>query len=297
MTRRGAAVAALMLLVASSACTRRTDVAVFDFAGHPSAIAVVGDHVWVSDDVNHTIHVLDARTGQESGTPIEVSRNPIALAAGGGSVWVAHASGYVRAIDVRTREVHKRNLHGSLTGIAYATMTGGVWVTDFERSRLIEVDPSRLRSLRKVPIELGAVRVAEGPDGTIWVTNADDTVTEVVDGEVREVHDVGTAPIGLTSDERTVWIANSEDDTVSVLGSSRSATVEAGRAPVAIAAVDGDAWAANEIDGTLTSINRPDRPPIELGTHPRGAVGVEWFGHKEIWVVGSNPDAVVRVQL
>lgn len=295
--RRIVATAVSCALITSGACARGVYVAPFTIDGHPSAVAVVGERVWVSDDVNHVVHVLDARTGEPARPPIGVSRNPVALAAGGGYVWVAHASGYVGSIDVRTLAVRKRNLHGSLTGIAYATATGAVWVTDLERSRLIEVDPSRLRLLRKIPIELGAVRVAAGPDGSVWVTNADDTVTEVVDGQVRAVHDVGTAPIGVASDGRTVWVANSETNTVSVFRGANTDEVDVGRAPVAVAVIGRDAWSADQDAGTLTSLGHPDRPPIELGTHPRGAVGVEWFGHREIWVVGSNPDRVVRVQL
>jgi DNA-binding beta-propeller fold protein YncE len=292
--RRIAVAAACCTVLTHAACARGTYVAPFAIDGHPSAVTVVGERVWVADDVNHVVHVLDARTGKPARPPIGVSRNPVALAAGGGSVWVAHASGYVRSIDVRTLDVRKRNLHGSLTGIAYAM--GSVWVTDLERSRLVEVDTSTLRPRAKIPIELGAVRVAVGPGGSVWVTNAEDTVTEVVDGRVHAVHQVGTAPIGVASDGRTVWVANSESNTVSVFRGANTDRIDVGRAPVAVAVIGGNAWSVEQDAGTLTSLGRPDRV-IELGTHPRGAVGVEWFGHREIWVVGSNPDRVVRVQL
>jgi DNA-binding beta-propeller fold protein YncE len=296
--RRAIAVAVLCTLVAGPGCTRRIRVTPFEIDGHPSAITVVGDHVWVADDVNHAVHVLDARTGKASGERIEVGRNPVALAAGGGSVWVAHASGRVTAIDARTRDVRDRRVGGSLTGVAFAARP---WVTDLEDGELISLDPDTLKADERVRIPDGAVRVAAGPSGALWVTNDEDTVTRVVEGRVAGVRHVGLGPIGLASDgRRTVWVANSDDDTVSVLRGVEgepSAPVAVGEAPVAVAVVGGNAWSVDQDGGTLTPLARPDGPPIELGTMPRGAVGVEWFGHEEIWVVGSNPDRVVRVQL
>ncbi len=273
-------------------------IASFEIDGHPSAVIVVGDRVWVSDDVNHTVHVLDARTGAETGPAIDVSRNPIALAAGGGAVWIAHADGRLTRVDARTRAVRGRKLGGSLTGATYAT--DRVWLTDLEQSELVEVDPDTLKAKDRIGIPKGAVRVAAGPGRTLWVTNSEDTVTVVSDGRVSSVREVGSGPIGVASDGRTVWVANSDDDTATALRGANgfaSDAIRVGGGPVAIAVLGGDAWSANQDAGTLTSLRRPDAPPIELGTHPRGAIAVEWFGHREIWVVGSNPDAVVRVQL
>jgi YVTN family beta-propeller protein len=299
MIRRATAVATLSVVLGTTACARGTRVALFEIDGHPSAVTVVGEDVWVSDDVNHSLHVLDARTGAEARPPIDVSRNPVALAAGGGSVWVAHADGHVTAVDARTDDVRERKLGGSLTGLTYAM--DRVWVTDLEHDELVEVDPETLKVQDRIDIPDGAVRVARGPGRALWVTNTEDTVSVVVDGRVSAVHEVGLGPIGLASDGRTVWVANSDDDSVTGLRSAErgaSRTISVGDAPVAVAVFeDGDAWSADQDGGTLTSIGRPDGPPVELGTQPRGAVAVEWFGHREIWVVGSNPDAVVRVQL
>ena len=297
MIRRVAAVATVTLALSAPACSRGTYVATFAIAGHPSAVTVVGDHVWVSDDVNHSVHELDARTGKSARPPIEVSRNPVAMTAGGGAVWIAHADGHVTAIDARTRDVRKNELGGSLTGIAY-TMDR-VWLTDLEHDELVEVDPETLRAKDRIHIRDGAVRVASA-GRSLWVTNRENTVTRVVDGRTAEERKVGNGPIGVAADGDSIWVANSDDDTVTVLHGAtgeRPDTIAVGRGPVVVVALDGDAWSANQDAGTLTLLGRRDAKPIDLGTQPRGAVAVEWFGHREIWVVGSNPDAVVRVQL
>jgi DNA-binding beta-propeller fold protein YncE len=289
------AVGALVAVIAAPSCSRRIVVTPFEIDGHPSAVTVVGDHVWVADDIHHSVHILDARTGKESRRPIQVSRNPIALAAGGGSVWIAHADGHVTAIDVRTRDVRKHRLGGSLTGVTYASRR--VWLTDLEHNELVEIDPETLHAADRITVHRGAVRVSGGPGSTIWVTNGENTVTEFADGRERAVRRVGLGPIGIATDGRTMWVANSDDGTVTELTASRTRTIPAGRGTVAVAVVGPDAWAVNQDAGTLTSVTKRIVPPIDLGTHPRGATGVDWFGHREIWVVGSNPDRVVRVQL
>jgi DNA-binding beta-propeller fold protein YncE len=297
VTVRALAIVAVSVALAASSCARGTRVTSFEIDGHPSAVTTVGNEVWVSDDTRHVIHVLDARDG-ESLAEIEVSRNPIALASGGGHVWAAHANGRLAAIDARERTVIEMiEIGGSLTGVAYAF--GSVWVTDLEHDELVEVDRDEFDVADRIDIEDGAVRVAAGADRSLWVTNREDTVTQVVDGRVRAVRKVGNGPIGLAHDGRRLWVANSDDGSVSVLagdGGERDDDVPAGRGPIAVAAFESGAWSVDQDDGTLTPL-RDDARRIELGTHPRGAVAVEWFGHREIWVVGSNPDAVVRVQL
>ena len=299
MRARGLRIVALSIVLIASSCGRGTRVTAFEIDGHPSAVTTVGNHVYVADDTNHVIHVLDAQDGDAAEEPLEVSHNPIALAAGGGAVWVAHADGRLAVIDARTRRIrHVVDVGGSLTGVTFAF--GRVWLTDLEHDDLVEVDPDELEVAGRIHVKRGAVRVAAGAGRSLWVTNREDTVTEVIDGRVNAVREVGTGPIGLAYDGRTMWIANSDDGTVSMLRGSKGVPdgdVSVGRAPIGVAAFETDAWSVDQDDGTLTPLVRRGAPAIELGTHPRGAVAVEWFGRREIWVVGSNPDAVVRVQL
>lgn len=294
-----ATVAVLLAMVSSTACARGISVASFEIDGHPSAVTTVGSRVWVTDDVNHVVHVLDADTGSAVGDAVAVSKNPIAVAAGAGAVWVGHADGRLTALDARTHEIRDVEKVGSqITGLAFAL--GRVWASDFAQGELVGIDPDDLDVTDEIEIDGGAVRVGAGPGRTLWVTNAEDTVTRISGGAVDGVRDVGPGPIGLASDGDVVWVANSDANSVTPLRGEDGEPGEAvpvGRGPIGVAAFEGDAWAANQDDATLTSLHRNRRPVVDVGTHPRGVTAVEWFGRKEIWVVGSNPDRVVRVQL
>ena len=57
-------------------------------ARNPSELAVAGGRVFVASNTEHTVAVIDARTGRPAGEPLAVGLNPFAVAAGAGHVWV-----------------------------------------------------------------------------------------------------------------------------------------------------------------------------------------------------------------
>ena len=58
-------------------------------AGHtPAELTVTNGRVFVASHTDHTVVVLDAKTGKQLDEPIEVGSNPQAVAAGAGYVWV-----------------------------------------------------------------------------------------------------------------------------------------------------------------------------------------------------------------
>jgi YVTN family beta-propeller protein len=64
-----------------------------------SAVAVVGQQIWVTDYLSGLVWRLDAATQKVVGAPIPVGKGPVRLAAGGGAVWVTNAgSGTVSRI-------------------------------------------------------------------------------------------------------------------------------------------------------------------------------------------------------
>jgi serine/threonine-protein kinase len=277
----------------------------FAVPGQPSAVVVARELVWVADDERHSVYSLDARTGKVVGRPIPVERNPIALAAGDGSLWVAHASGVVVHVDTRVRRADAPIHAGeSITGIA---VTGdSVWAADLPGNALVEIDARSSRIVRRVPIPDGAVRVVAA-DQYLWVTNRERTVTRVraASGEVGPAVDVGLGPIGAAFDGRLIWVANSDDGTVGRL-SARTATlvgrpVRVGRGPVAVAVSGRLVAVANQDDGTMSLIDaatgKVHGDAVFLGLRPRGIAA----GGGVVWAVGhggpTNQGAVVRVDL
>jgi DNA-binding beta-propeller fold protein YncE len=315
--RHPASVAALVWLILCIACGRgEPELTKVPIDGRPSAVAVAGGLVWVSDDGSQAVHVIDPARNAVVGPSIEVKRNPIAIAGSDDAVWVAHASGWLLRVDVRRRVVTERvHARASFTGVAL--LDGLVWATDVERG-LYRLDPRDPEKARWVPLRGGAVRVlAEAP--YLWVTGREDTVTRVDPrtGRTRE-YTVGLGPIGLASDGTRVWVANSDDGTVeSVDGrvhsargrvhsargrvhsargrvhSARGRVHKVGRGPVAIAFTAELMWVANQDDATVSLVEPDGRTKtIPIGIGPRGMAS----DGETVWIAGTNPEGVVRVE-
>lgn len=288
-------------LVTASACRSEPSVRRIPIDGRPSAVTVADGVVWVTDDQRHRVHALDASSGERIRGPIPVPRNPIAIAAGRGDVWLGHAGGEVTRIATQSRRASRPIDAGeSITGIAVRGNT--VWAADLPTDSLIRIDARSSRVSDVTRVEDGVVRVAFSEDAA-WVTNSERTVTrvEVPSGDADRPVNVGLGPIGLAFDGELVWVANSEDGTVSRIdaGSGRQAgsPVRVGLGPVAVAYGADSIWVANQDDGTVSRIDpesgRVVGEPLELGLRPRGIA----FGGGAVWAVGTNPGGVVRVDL
>jgi DNA-binding beta-propeller fold protein YncE/predicted Ser/Thr protein kinase len=57
-------------------------------ARNPSELVVADGRVFIASNTDHTVAVMNARTGRPEGDPIPVGLNPFAITAGEGAVWV-----------------------------------------------------------------------------------------------------------------------------------------------------------------------------------------------------------------
>ncbi|MGH2758077.1 MAG: hypothetical protein ACRDKJ_00775, partial [Actinomycetota bacterium] len=188
------AVAALLLFWApacSSDPVRR-----ISLSGRPSAVAVLDDLIWITDDAASVVRTIDAETAEQTGDPVRVARNPVAVAAGSDALWVGHAGGEVSRIDARSREVKTVEAGGSITGIA--TRGSRVWAADLATKSLVELDAGSLELRRIYRLNDGVVRVALS-GSILWVTNSERTVTRVdpLSHDVGPAVPTGLGPIGL----------------------------------------------------------------------------------------------------
>jgi DNA-binding beta-propeller fold protein YncE len=299
--RFGRLVACAVLVAAFGCRSSPSPLRLIPIPGRPSAVTVNGKDVWVADDLLRALHRIDAATGQRRGHHVELDRNPVALAAGGGGIWVAHASGTLIRVDAKMQSPSfPTKVGGSLTGIVYRA--GRVYVTDHKTSSVVEVDARTTRVLRTFKLADGAVRIASA-GRYLWVTNDENTVTRVDprSGRVGPVVRVGNGPIGLAAGDGRVWVANSDDGTVSRIdatsGRRIGSPVKVGGAPVAVTVTGGSVWVAGQETKSLTRIDpssgRVVGEAYELGIEPRGIAG----GAGAVWTVGTNPSAMIRVQL
>jgi streptogramin lyase len=126
--------------------------------------------LWVLDDFDETVLKLDPTTGAKLDT-FPVAGNPVAIAAGLGSVWVADASGTLTRLDPST---------GAPTGpirvgqnpTDIATGLGAVWVTNQGDGTISRIDPITNDSSEiRVGASVAAV-VADPRSREIWVAIA-----------------------------------------------------------------------------------------------------------------------------
>lgn len=254
--------------------------------------------LWVADDEGGVVHRLDPADGDALGDPVEVSPQPIALAAGGGLLWVAHAGGTVTAIDTATAKPRYEPF--DIGGVIVAVAADGdrAWVGDIEAGTVRSIDAATGLLGPAVRVPAGVVRL-ELADQVLWVSGLGAAITPVHTGSrvVGEAVPVGDAPIGMAASNGVLWVANSDSDSVSRVdvasGARRGADAAVGNAPIAIAIVGDEAWSLDQDGASLTRLDARSAvrlgSPVELPTRPRG-LAVSPAG---VWVVGVDPSVVV----
>ena len=273
----------------------------FALPGRPSALAVADGRVWVADDGDDVVHVIDEATGRDTGAPVRVAADPVAMAAGPDGVFVAHAGGVLTRIDPATRVASELMTDGgSFVGVANGA--GAVWVADLERAALLKVDPSSGVVVSTTAIPASPVRIAV-VGTTVWVSNFGRLVTPVdaATALAGAPVTVGSGPIGMTVLDDTVWIANSDDDSVSRIDSATRRVVgepvDVGNAPVELVSAGDSVWVISQEDRSLTRISaesaRRVGRAVAIDTLPRGAAA----GSAAIWIAGVEPSMLARVQL
>jgi YVTN family beta-propeller protein len=244
--------------------------------------------------------------GGDSGGPavadtIPVGSEPLALAVGGGGVWVTNSGdGTVTRIDPATGNAGRPIRVGERpAGVAIGG--GSVWVADSGSSTVSRLDP-------KTEASRGEIRVGVRPSAIrfgfhrVWVANVnDDTVSRIIAAtgasDLPPIR-VGSHPAGIAISARSVWVANSADGTVSRIAASGDvleAAIRVGNRPRGVGAGSDYVWVTNELDGSVSRIE-PFRgatagEPIRVGTMPaQVAVGVG-----AVWVANEGDDTVSRI--
>ncbi len=96
--------------------------------GRAHSLAVVGGILWVGHGPPPgRVDMIDPRTGQSAGAPLEVDGTPVSIVGGGGSLWVADSYGEVYRFDSAT---HQRVTRVSVDSVAFelAASRDAIWV-------------------------------------------------------------------------------------------------------------------------------------------------------------------------
>jgi ABC-type transport system substrate-binding protein/DNA-binding beta-propeller fold protein YncE len=227
-----------------------------------------------------------------------VGRGPAALAAGGGSVWVANAlDGTVSRIDRERDRIVQIDVGGEPTALAFAR--GSLWVANGESRSVAQVDPASNRVVQRLEVGNASRGIAAG-FGALWVTSAiDGTVRRIDLANVRvsRAVSVGTSPTAIAAGAGAVWVASEEAGTVTRLEPRTGAVeraINVGNGPSAVAVGAGAVWAVNRPDGTVSRINpRTNKVSglVSVGPEPAAVAAAD----DGVWVAGGTAGTVTRI--
>ena len=174
-------------------------------SSHTTDLALAGGELWVSPTYG-ILTRIDAGTGSHR-RAFDTGHQPMVVAAGGESVWVADT-----VVDRVTRVDPVSGVttdipvgHGP-SGVALGQ--GGVWVTLREDDSLTRLDPESGAAGKAVRVGREPGGVATGA-GAVWVANSSDGTVSRVDpetGEVVATITVGASPQDVLVTGGLVWV-------------------------------------------------------------------------------------------
>ncbi|MEP7360818.1 MAG: adenylate/guanylate cyclase domain-containing protein [Chloroflexota bacterium] len=177
--------------------------------GRPTGLAIGGGHIWVTDDLDKTVTLLDTATGQAQATIVGALARTIVF--GSGSAWTTDdLNDRVLRLDQQSGAVAQTIDLGPGAFPSGAALADGVlWIGNAGTSTLTRIDAATASvavaaiALRSVP---GAV--AAGP-GVVWVAATSSDAILRLDPQTNNVAQtiaVGDQPISIAADGDTVWV-------------------------------------------------------------------------------------------
>lgn len=213
----------------------------------PYQLATDGVTVWAGDGFYGTITPID-HTGRESSTfrPESRATGRLALAYGGGVLWVGSQDGALTEIDPRTEHVIAVLRHTG-DAEALAVGAGSIWVAEAGQDDVRQVDPVSRRITRSIPIGGTPSDVAVG-DGSVWA---------------------------VTPSESRVWRIDPRTHAV-------TAAIDVAPQSSLITVVDDDVWVGSAT-GTLQRLD-PHQNAVAQTLQLDGPVGGIAPGHHRLWI-------------
>jgi YVTN family beta-propeller protein len=231
----------------------------------PLAFEPKSRSVWVGNLDDESVTRIDSRSGQ-TGRTVAIGERPVALAAGGGAVWVGGATRTspfvtVRRIDARFDKpqapIRIETLPGG--GASLALGRRSLWVAP-SFGRLTRFDPATGK-VQDPRIDAGYSPGTVASDGrTVWVADKDAAVVSHIDPGTGVPHPIPVAggPTDIALGAGGAWVTLGLDDSIARIdpatGSVQS-TIPGGRRPAGVAVGAGGVWVANSGDGTVSKLD------------------------------------------
>jgi DNA-binding SARP family transcriptional activator/DNA-binding beta-propeller fold protein YncE len=270
-------------------------IAVVRVGTRPGATADGDGSVWIANFDDRTIQPISASTGEPGAAFGGFAGNPIGLAVGDGSVFVAigFPTGRVLQVDPaahNTIQIVIDNQPG-LESMAYGE--GALWVTNSQHESLFRIDAGDPASIRRLELPgAGPAGVAVSP-GAVWVAERLGGAVVEIDPETlsvrRTIEVLSGEPSQIAYGAGFVWVTNTADDAVLRIDPAPNGTsttiAGVGNGPIGIAVGDGGVWVANSLGRSIVRIEPGEGTIIGSVTLPSGVspVGVTVAGGA-VWV-------------
>jgi YVTN family beta-propeller protein len=262
----------------------------------PAAVVGGGGLVWVANQRDGTVSVIDPATNQVQQTIPASGSGPVGpggpgVAYAGGSLWVANATQRQVARVESDADPVIIPVRGSPNAIVAAQDTAWVAAQTQSGGGLVaRIDAGANQVGQTIPLRHPPTGLAIAPDGDrIWVATAADRTVHRIDtgaGRVVKRIELPQAPDQAVYGDGAVWVTSTTGDAVQRIDADTSKVgtppIRVGNGPSGIAFGADRVWVANSQDGTLSTI---DPQTNEVGTQRLGfqptAVAVE---ERAVWV-------------
>ncbi|HXQ89386.1 MAG TPA: hypothetical protein VN733_07060 [Solirubrobacterales bacterium] len=230
---------------------------------NPRSLAVGSEGVWVTQDNDESVALIDPKQNHSVGAPIRVGEDPFSIALAEDVAWVTREDGWVVAIDRDTRKIVRQYEYGSTEG-EVALGAGSVWVNNYD-----EQGPGVITRIDPCTHEIAHIRLGERARtvrfafGSVWVSDPKHVLLrfDPATGKVKRI------PLPATAD------------------------------PQDIGAGGGFVWAVSFESQELYKVdprkNRVVGDPIPIG---QGAAGIV-VAAGAVWLPNSEGNSVTRVDL
>jgi YVTN family beta-propeller protein len=280
-----------------------------NYSSTDEGIAMYGNTLYFADTGNDTLAVVPSQSlnpkdyvdTPETLIPVGVNPEGLAVSPDGSQVWVADTGpqtglpslGAISVVSTATDKV-TATLKLSVTdprqiafspsgGTAYVTTSAGVLVYNTASDRLVTLIPG-----------LGDPEgVTVAPNGTVYVTNTEQNVVDVISpatNRVTRTIAVGQLPwqMAITSSGGTLYVADGDSDAVSVINTATNAvtsTIAVSGDPVSVALTpDGSRlWVGGLTSGNVSVIDTSNDAivgsfAVGYGEYPNSGDGDEPTG-------------------
>jgi YVTN family beta-propeller protein len=175
-----------------------------------------GPYLWVIDTQADGLAQIDSGSLALENETVSMGAEPVAVAAGGGAVWVANSLDQsLSRLTVGLGSADAPTALGFTPGaMAIDIEANALWIVNRAGDEVVRYGLSTRRETARVPMAAGSrpAAIAVG-GGAVWVANSGDGTVSRIDPETNEVVvsiTIGGTPVGIAFSDETVWVAVAE---------------------------------------------------------------------------------------